>query len=120
MELKGLLFDKDGTLISFENTFGPATLQVLDRLCGNDRSLIKALADAWEFDLETATFAPSSILIAGAGHDIALTSAPVLNIGDIDGFVRKLDDLYGIACAETVEFLPGVRDALGTLIRRRV
>ncbi len=36
MPIRAILFDKDGTLIDFQRTWGPATHVVLSQLCDGD------------------------------------------------------------------------------------
>ena len=45
MKLDGVLFDKDGTLISFEKTWGPATHAVIAALAAGDPEKMRAQAE---------------------------------------------------------------------------
>ena len=36
MPIRAILFDKDGTLVDFQRTWGPATYEVLSRLCDGE------------------------------------------------------------------------------------
>lgn len=69
--IKAILFDKDGTLIDFAATYGPATASVIERLSAGNDDLALAMADAVAFDPVTLAFRPDSIVIAGTGNEIA-------------------------------------------------
>ena len=60
MTVDGVLFDKDGTLISFEGTWEPATLAVMNALARGDAGLLRAQAEKLHFSLEHARFLPNS------------------------------------------------------------
>jgi len=69
MAIRGVLFDKDGTLISFERTWGPAIAAVILALAKGNPDLLAAQAEALEFHLEEQRFLPTSPIIAGStGH----------------------------------------------------
>jgi len=69
MAIRGVLFDKDGTLISFERTWGPAIAAVIVALAKGDPAKLAAQAAALEFSLEEQRFLPTSPIIAGStGH----------------------------------------------------
>ena len=44
MPIRAILFDKDGTLVDFQRTWGPATYDVLSELCDGDRAAFERLA----------------------------------------------------------------------------
>lgn len=62
--IKGLLFDKDGTLFDFRTTWGSWTAQLLAELGAGDASLTNRLAQVWGFDLIARDFLPGSMIIA--------------------------------------------------------
>ena len=64
--LAGLLFDKDGTLVDFDLTWGRAGHEAMTALAGGDAPAVARLAAAMHYDVATLRFAPSSPLIAGA------------------------------------------------------
>lgn len=63
--LRGLLFDKDGTLFDFHGTWGAWSIALIERLAGGRPERARALAAAIDFDLEAGRFAKSSPVIAG-------------------------------------------------------
>ena len=64
--IAGLLFDKDGTLVDFDLTWGRAGHDVMQRLGAGDPAAVARLVEAMHYDVDTQRFAPSSPLIAGA------------------------------------------------------
>ncbi|MEM9278548.1 MAG: HAD family hydrolase [Pseudomonadota bacterium] len=115
MDIRAIIFDKDGTLIDFAATFNPATARVLGQLCGDDTELLHELASVWEFDLATQSLSDSSVLVAGCGADVAAISKEVLKIDNVEGFGTRLDQMFGAICVETVKALPGTELALKIL-----
>lgn len=92
--IRAVLFDKDGTLIDFERTYGGATAQVMLALCRNDAQLAAQLAEPAGFDLNNRTFAPTSMIIAGTARDMAETWGNLLGESDIEALIARIDALY--------------------------
>ena len=42
MTIRGVIFDKDGTLFDFQSTWGIWTTQVLERIAGSDEELLQS------------------------------------------------------------------------------
>jgi phosphoglycolate phosphatase len=63
-QIKGLIFDKDGTLFDFNATWGAWALTMFDSESKGDPARMRALADALGYDLSTKQFLPGSIVIA--------------------------------------------------------
>lgn len=115
MEIKAIVFDKDGTLIDFEQTFHPATVTVIKSLSNGNTELAYAIADALQFDLDTQVALPGSLIVAGSGLDFAAALQPVLEFEDEAAFAAFIDQLYGEICIKTVVALPGIEAALREL-----
>jgi phosphoglycolate phosphatase len=64
--LKGLLFDKDGTLIDFDKTWGPAAFEVMREMAQGDAAIVARLAELNHFIVEEKRFLRSSPLVAGS------------------------------------------------------
>ena len=71
MDLKGILFDKDGTLFDFDATWGLWCRQVLADLAGEDAALADRLARSIGYVPETAQFLPGSPVLADTPDIIA-------------------------------------------------
>ena len=68
--LRGILFDKDGTLFDFQATWGRWTETTLDILAP-DRDTWARMARAGGYDPERKRFVPGSPIVAGAPSEIA-------------------------------------------------
>lgn len=76
--IKGLCFDKDGTLFDFARTWEAWAQAFLRRAAEGDETLAVQLGEAIGFDLKAASFAPTSIAIAGTAAQCAQALAPLL------------------------------------------
>lgn len=74
--IKGLLFDKDGTLFDFAATWEPWAEAFLLRACDGDRSFATRVGQDIGFDLAARRFAPDSIAIAGTPQQVVDALAP--------------------------------------------
>ncbi len=63
--IRGLVFDKDGTLFDFHATWSAWFRGFIAEVAGGDAGQAAALARALDFDLATARFAKTSPMIAG-------------------------------------------------------
>ena len=69
-QIKGLLFDKDGTLLDFDATWGHWASEFLDELSQGDTGLSGRMADAVGFQSASRTFHPSSPVIASTSDEV--------------------------------------------------
>ena len=91
MPLHGILFDKDGTLIDFNGTWGPTTVKVFQHLTKGDPVMLAELAAVNHFDLATQTFAPTSPFIAGSSDYYGPLWAKVLGRTDLAALKTEMD-----------------------------
>lgn len=64
-QIKGLLFDKDGTLLDFDATWGQWARGFLGELAEGDAALAARMGAAIGYDMEGQVFHPTSPVIAG-------------------------------------------------------
>ncbi len=74
--LRGILFDKDGTLFDFEATWNGWAAAVLTRLAEGDMARAAELGVRIGFDLEARRFDPASPVIAGTPEDLVTLLHP--------------------------------------------
>jgi len=96
MTIKGVLFDKDGTLISFEGTWGPATLAVMSALARGDAGLLRAQAEKLHFSLEQGRFLPTSPFIAGSPASYGGLWGEALGRTDLAALKLEIDRLSAV------------------------
>ena len=78
-QVRGIVFDKDGTLFDFQATWASVTGTVLEVLADGDRDMARALADAAGYDLEARALLPGSVIVAGTiveAVDVLLSVMP--------------------------------------------
>ena len=51
MNIRAVIFDKDGTLFDFQDTWGVWTGSVLARIAGSDAAMFQSLAQALKYDV---------------------------------------------------------------------
>lgn len=76
--IAAILFDKDGTLIDFQKTWGRWTQGFLDDLAQGDTALIRQMAAALHYDPDRGLFAPDSPVIAGTADEATDLLLPFL------------------------------------------
>jgi len=89
--LRGLLFDKDGTLIDFHATWHAFMLRLAQELCDDDRDLAEVLLERVGYDTASGRFQADSIVAAGSAIDIAEIWAPFLSGYGVDGLAVEID-----------------------------
>ncbi|WP_406856633.1 HAD family hydrolase [Alsobacter sp. KACC 23698] len=94
MGLKGILFDKDGTLIDFDATWGPAAFEVMRTLARGDAAAFSRLVEISDYVLETRTFRRTSPLVAGNSGAFGRDWATALGRTDHDAVAGEIDALF--------------------------
>jgi phosphoglycolate phosphatase len=94
--LKALLFDKDGTLIDFDATWGPAAYAVMRELSRGDARAFRALLEVSRFVEEERRFLPTSPLVAGSSAHYGPLWAEILGRAPGPAFFGEMDDLFRI------------------------
>ena len=92
LSIRGLLFDKDGTLFDFEKTWNSWTSRILTEVSKQSDVSISALADAIDFDLKTGKLLPQSIVIAGTHRQVTAALHTKLSNWDFEHLESYLLD----------------------------
>ncbi len=91
---RAILFDKDGTLVDFDRTWGPAAGAVMAALAGDDAQALGALHEVSHYIPAERRFRQTSPLIAGSSRQYGPAWAEVLGrAADLD-FFREVDRLF--------------------------
>jgi phosphoglycolate phosphatase len=93
--LKAILFDKDGTLIDFQKSWGPAADHVVREISRGDEALAEALAQAFGFDRASKTFHPQAAFVAGTTESFAARWAQLLGRSDVPALVAEINKALG-------------------------
>lgn len=112
MALAGILFDKDGTLVDFDRTWGVAAHPVMHRMGGGDEAVVRRLADAMHYEVEARRFRPTSPLIGGSPAEILAAWGGALGRSTDASLLAELNDLFA---AETLAALMPVGDPRAVL-----
>lgn len=103
-KIEAIVFDKDGTLFDFQATWGAWSHDLLTEEAGGDGELIRALADALDYDLASRRFRPGSLVIASTVSEVADVLLSLLPGRDKDRLVQRMDERA--ATAPQIEAAP--------------
>ena len=78
MNIKAIIFDKDGTLFDFQSSWGNTTLRFLELLSDGNSSTLEKLAKALHFDPNKKLFYPESVFIAGTTNETIALLNPII------------------------------------------
>lgn len=102
--IKGIIFDKDGTLFDFNATWGAWTRGMLETETDGDPVLFARLADALGYDVATASFRPDSMVIASTAGELADMIQSVLPDLDADALLSRMN--AAAAAVTQIEAVP--------------
>jgi phosphoglycolate phosphatase len=115
MAIKGILFDKDGTLVDFQATWHAiGDLMALNAAAG-DRTMADTLMDSAGYDLAAGKFRGDSVFAAGTNSDIVSLWYPKLSPGERQAMVERFDQITAVEGAAKAVPLPGIISALRDL-----
>lgn len=101
--IRGVIFDKDGTLFDFRRSWSGWALRVLEAL-SDDPACRADLAAAIGFLPETLDFHPDSPVIAGTAPEVAEAMLPHLPGNDVSTVIARINQ--AAAGAEMQEAVP--------------
>ncbi len=102
--IRGVLFDKDGTLFDFHATWTAWAQSMLSDLAQGDRAQAARLGALIGFDFEAAAFEPGSVVIAGTPGDIVRLLLPGVPHLTTEVLIHRLNS--AAAAAPQVEAVP--------------
>ncbi|MCO5063588.1 MAG: HAD family hydrolase [Rhizobiaceae bacterium] len=113
--IRGILFDKDGTLVDFHATWHAIGDALALEAAGGDRGRADVLMDAAGYDAAGDRFRADSVFAAGTNADIVALWHPGLTDGQRLALVERFDEVCAIEGASKAVALPGVIEALTKL-----
>ena len=113
--MRGVLFDKDGTLLDFEASWSGVYRELCLDLAEGDADIAQSMLVVGGLDPETGRFRSGGALAAGNTIDIVRIWYPSLSRGAERAMVERIDRVFhanGITCSVPV---PGLRQTLAAL-----
>lgn len=92
--LKALLFDKDGTLVHFDRTWGPSAGHVMRVLANGDGAALARLEAVSHYLPDEERFLPSSPLVAGSSAHYGPLWAQALGLPADKALFDRIDHLF--------------------------
>lgn len=114
-DIKGIIFDKDGTLVDFNRTWFPVADRLALDAAGNDRQRADALLVAGGYDFATHGFVADSVIAAGTNADIVDLWHPGLAPDQRMAMIEKVDRFTAEEGGANPVALPGCREAIERL-----
>ncbi|MDX8351015.1 HAD family hydrolase [Cognatiyoonia sp. IB215182] len=102
--IKGLIFDKDGTLFDFNATWGAWTWQMITTETADNPAKGTALAEAMGYDMKNRRFLPGSVVIAATVEETANVMLTVLTDDTQDTLIPRMNAAAG--AVEQVQAVP--------------
>ena len=89
--IKGIIFDKDGTLFDFTATWGAWCRNFIAELAGGNATLMARLADVLGYDLARSVIWPDAIVIAQTNAEIAARIGPLFPNLNQSAILARMD-----------------------------
>jgi phosphoglycolate phosphatase len=118
--IRGVLFDKDGTLLDYAKTWAPINRRVALAAARGDVELAAELMRAGGFDPDTGAITPGSVMAAGTNDEIAACFATILGARTPAGLPEQVSDIFAQGGGETAVLIDGVWEAVLALRGRGI
>lgn len=100
--IRAVLFDKDGTLLDFQRTWGPMNAEAALYAAGGDPAFARRLMELGGMDPDTHVTRPDSLLAACSNHEIAAAFVAAGAGFAVDALARDLDRMFTAGAVNAV------------------
>jgi phosphoglycolate phosphatase len=115
MSILGVLLDKDGTLVDFDATWGPAMHAIIRALAAGDPELMRAQAEVLHFSLDEKRFRATSPVLVGSPASYGRLWGGALGRTDFAALKLEIDRLAAIESLRALTPIGEPARALGAL-----
>jgi phosphoglycolate phosphatase len=119
MPIRAILFDKDGTLVDFQRTWGPATHTVLTKLSNGDSATFERLAAVSLYDPAQRRLLSGSPVVIETTYGYGKLWAQALGVPPTPEFIARIDELYFQETLDHLTAMGDVKALLNGLLGRR-
>ena len=116
--IRAVLFDKDGTLVDFQRTWGPATHSVLSEISGGDSAVFDQLAAVSLYDPVQRKLLPGSPVVIETTYGYGALWAKVLGRPLTPEFVADIDRMYFRTTLDHLTVVCDVKALMNRLVAR--
>ncbi len=120
MTIKGLLFDKDGTLLDYQQTWASLNRAAALHIAGGDIGLAERMLDHAGQDPETDRVRPGSYLAAGTAVEIADAFEHIFPDHGQQNLPDLIDDIFHIDLAERSTAVHGLNEVIELFAKRQM
>jgi len=114
-QIRGILFDKDGTLVDFNRTWFGITMELAHKAADGDTAKARALVEAGGYDWEMEKFRGGSVVAAGTIHDLVDLWHPELSLDEKRRRIRDYDAYAVSEGSRRAVGIAGLRETLEAL-----
>jgi phosphoglycolate phosphatase len=117
-DIRGILFDKDGTLIDFNRTWFGIIMTLARRAASGDEAAARAFAEQGGYDWQQQRFLGGSVVAAGTVADLVDLWHPELADPDRTAHIASYDSVAVTEGARNAAGVEGLHQTLEILVER--
>ena len=115
MQIRGLLFDKDGTLLDYHASWMPLNWAVAIFAAGGDPELAERLMVEGGYDAQTQRIRANTPLAVGTPQEIAESFARMTGPAEVDKIRAEVDRVFQSGGTAASTLAPRARETIGLL-----